>query len=162
MIKAVTQIRRITNTLTLAALLVVSLSMACWSQAVKADDIKLHGAGSSFVAPLIKRWIDEYKVSHRNFAISYDAVGSGEGVKRFLAEEVDFAGSDEILTDSEIGTTRNGAIMVPVTVGMIVVCTENSVRINYVTESPNVSGDDRSVRPLPGLVRLAVQVEEPT
>jgi DNA helicase HerA-like ATPase len=42
------------------------------------------------------------------------------------------------------------------------VCTENSVRIDYVTESPNVSGDDRSVRPLPGLVRLAVQVEEPT
>ena len=42
------------------------------------------------------------------------------------------------------------------------VCTENSVRIDYVTESPNVSGDDRSVLPLPGLVRLAVQVEEPT
>jgi hypothetical protein len=36
------------------------------------------------------------------------------------------------------------------------VCTENSVRIDYVTESPNVSGDDRSVLPLPGLVRLAV------
>jgi hypothetical protein len=31
-----------------------------------------------------------------------------------------------------------------------------------VTESPNVSGDDRSVLPLPGPVRLAVQVEEPT
>ena len=42
------------------------------------------------------------------------------------------------------------------------VCTENSVRIDYVIESPNVSGDDRSVLPLPGLVRLAVQVEEPT
>ena len=42
------------------------------------------------------------------------------------------------------------------------VCTENSVRIDYVTESPNVSGDDRSVLPLPGVVRLAVQVEEPT
>ena len=26
-------------------------------------------------------------------------------------------------------------------------CTENSVRIDYVTESPNVSGDDRSVLP---------------
>jgi hypothetical protein len=28
------------------------------------------------------------------------------------------------------------------------VCTENSARIDYVTESPNVSGDDRSVLPL--------------
>jgi hypothetical protein len=42
------------------------------------------------------------------------------------------------------------------------VCTENSVRIDYVTKSPNVSGDDRSVLPLPGFVRLAVQVEEPS
>jgi hypothetical protein len=42
------------------------------------------------------------------------------------------------------------------------VCTENSVRIDYVTESHNVSDDDRSVLPLPGPVRLAVQVEEPT
>ena len=42
------------------------------------------------------------------------------------------------------------------------VCTENFVRIDYVTESPNVSGDDRSVLPLPGPVGLAVQVEEPT
>ena len=40
--------------------------------------------------------------------------------------------------------------------------TENSVRIDYVTELPNVSGDDRSVLPLPGAVRLTVQVEEPT
>jgi hypothetical protein len=35
------------------------------------------------------------------------------------------------------------------------VCTENSIRIDYVTESPNLSGDDRAVLPLPGPVRLA-------
>ena len=45
---------------------------------------------------------------------------------------------------------------------VILVCTENSVHVDYVTESPNVNGDDRSVLPLPGFVRLAVQVEEPT
>ena len=33
---------------------------------------------------------------------------------------------------------------------------------DYVTESPNVSGDDRSVLPLADPTRLAVQVEEPT
>ena len=30
-----------------------------------------------------------------------------------------------------------------------VVCTENSIRVDYVTETPNVSGDDRPVLPLP-------------
>src|SRR6266436_10306373 len=42
------------------------------------------------------------------------------------------------------------------------VCTENSILIDYVTESPNVSGDDRSVMLLPDPVHLAVQVEEPS
>jgi 2,5-furandicarboxylate decarboxylase 1 len=46
--------------------------------------------------------------------------------------------------------------------GKLPVCTENSILVDYVSESPNVSGDDRSVLPLPGPVGLAIQVEEPT
>jgi cytochrome c-type biogenesis protein CcmH len=41
-------------------------------------------------------------------------------------------------------------------------CAENSVRIDLVTESPNVGDDGRAVMLLPDAVRLAVQVEEPT
>ena len=41
------------------------------------------------------------------------------------------------------------------------VCTENFVRIDLATESPNVIGDGRAVLLLAGTVRLAVQVEEP-
>ena len=59
------------------------------------------GVGSSFAAPLYTKWIEEYGVAHRNVSISYDSVGSGEGVKRFIANAVDFAGSDEILTETE-------------------------------------------------------------
>jgi hypothetical protein len=44
----------------------------------------------------------------------------------------------------------------------IVVCTENSILIDYVIESPNVSGDDRAALLLADPVRLAVQVKEPT
>ena len=39
--------------------------------------------------------------------------------------------------------------------------TENSIRVDHVSESPSVGDDDRAILPLPGLVRLAVQVEEP-
>jgi hypothetical protein len=42
------------------------------------------------------------------------------------------------------------------------VCTENLIRIDCVTESPNVSGDDRAALFLPGPARLALQAEEPT
>jgi hypothetical protein len=42
------------------------------------------------------------------------------------------------------------ALLMPVTV-----CTENSILIDYMTEPPNVSGDDRSAIILPDAVRLA-------
>src|SRR5207245_6095596 len=41
----------------------------------------------------------------------------------------------------------------------VAVCTENLIRIDCVTESPNVNGDDRALLPLPDLVRLAVQAK---
>jgi hypothetical protein len=40
--------------------------------------------------------------------------------------------------------------------------TENSIRVDNATESPNLSGDDRPVLPLLVPVRLAVQVEGST
>jgi hypothetical protein len=43
-----------------------------------------------------------------------------------------------------------------------VVCTENLIRIDCVTESPNVNGDDRALLPRPDPVRLTVQVKERT
>jgi hypothetical protein len=43
-----------------------------------------------------------------------------------------------------------------------IVCSENLILVDCVTESPNVNGDGRASLLLPDLVRLAVQVEEPT
>ena len=92
-----------------------------WAQAGKTSEtVSLHGAGSTFAAPLYKKWIEEYAVSHPNVSISYDVVGSGEGVKRFLANAVDFADSDEILSDSE-SAKAGGALMIPITAGMIAI-----------------------------------------
>jgi phosphate transport system substrate-binding protein len=103
------------------ASMIGSVSAPSWAQATKtSDSVALRGAGSTFAAPLYKKWIEEYAVSHPNVLISYDAVGSGEGVKRFLGDAVDFAGSDEILSDHE-SAQAGGAIMIPVTAGMIVI-----------------------------------------
>ena len=70
-----------------------------WSQSLATTTpVSLSGAGATLPAPLYKKWIAVYRASHPNVAIAYDAVGSGEGIKRFLAEAVDFAGSDEFLS----------------------------------------------------------------
>ena len=43
----------------------------------------------------------------------------------------------------------------------VIVCSENSLRIDLVTESPNVMGDDRPVKLSAGAARRAIQIEEP-
>ncbi len=104
------------------ALFVISLNSSMASAQVQRTPgtISLHGAGSTFAAPLYKKWIEAYTAGQQSLSMSYDVVGSGEGVRRFLAEAVDFAGSDEILTERE-SAQAGGAIMIPITAGMVVI-----------------------------------------
>lgn len=81
--------------------------------------VTLHGAGATFPAPLYLRWIEVYAKLNPNVAINYDAVGSGEGVKRFLANTVDFGGSDSAMTDEEIAQAEAGVTLVPATAGIL-------------------------------------------
>lgn len=104
----------------IAAISLSPLGVTSWAQSARSSgSISLQGAGSTFAALLYKKWIEEYRVAHPNVSISYDAVGSGEGVKQFIADKVDFAGSDEVLTEVEATKTHRGALMIPVTAGMI-------------------------------------------
>ncbi len=108
----------------IAAVFTLSIGLpvaAGWAEgAGTPSPISLSGAGATFPAPLYKKWIAVYQAAHRNVSIAYDAVGSGEGVKRFLAETVDFAGSDEVLSDSDAAKVEGGVATVPVTAGTIV------------------------------------------
>ncbi|NVO17205.1 MAG: phosphate ABC transporter substrate-binding protein PstS [Rhodoplanes sp.] len=94
---------------------------ASWAQgAGPAAPVSLRGAGATFPAPLYKKWISIYQASHPKVSIAYEAVGSGEGVKRLLAESVDFAASDEVLNAADAAKVGRGAATVPATAGMIV------------------------------------------
>ncbi len=82
----------------------------------------LTGAGATFLAPLYKRWIDEYVGAHPGESVTYDVVGSGAGIKRFLEGSVDFGASDAALSDDYLAKVdpNRGAVMVPMTAGMVV------------------------------------------
>jgi ABC-type phosphate transport system substrate-binding protein len=54
------------------------------------DALALRGAGSTFASLLYKKWIEAYRKAAPTVSISYDPVGSGEGIARFMAETVDF------------------------------------------------------------------------
>jgi phosphate transport system substrate-binding protein len=84
------------------------------------SETSLRGAGSTFSAALYKQWIETYHQAHPEISISYDAVGSGEGVRRFVAGSVDFGASDVALSDREAAEISRGTVTVASTAGMVV------------------------------------------
>ena len=84
------------------------------------SQMSLHGAGATFSAPLYNQWIEAYRQLRPAVSITYEAVGSGERVRRFIAGSVDFGASDVVLSDREAAQISRGAVMVPSTAGMVV------------------------------------------
>ena len=82
--------------------------------------ISLQGAGATFPAPLYQKWIEVYGKAHPEVTIDYQAVGSGEGIKQFLAGTVDFGASDAAMSDAQIAQAKAGAVLVPATAGILV------------------------------------------
>ena len=83
-------------------------------------NLSLHGAGSTFSAPLYKKWIEVYQQDHKQVSLSYDVVGSGEGITRFVHGSVDFGATDVLPSELMLSAVKRGVIPVPVTAGMIV------------------------------------------
>lgn len=98
----------------------VQAQTAATTAPVASGPVALRGAGATFPAPLYQKWIDVYAKANPTLAIEYQAVGSGEGVKRFLENSVDFGASDAALSDEQIAKAPRGATLVPATAGAIV------------------------------------------
>ncbi len=93
------------------------ISSSAWAQGGAKE---LSGAGATFPAPLYKKWIAEYQKTEPTTRIQYAPIGSGDGVKRFLADALDFGASDSAMSDEQIAAAKNGAVLIPVTAGEIV------------------------------------------
>jgi phosphate transport system substrate-binding protein len=88
--------------------------------------VLLKGAGATFPSLLYQRWFTIYQGSHPQAAIAYDAVGSGEGIRRFTGtnvkpeEAVDFGASDAAMSDEQMARVPQGVLLLPVTAGSVV------------------------------------------
>ncbi len=91
-----------------------------------ADVIVLRGAGATFPLILYKQWFSTYQHDHPGIHVTYEAVGSGEGVRRFIGrntkdkERVDFGASDAAMSDADMALVDRGALLLPVTAGSVV------------------------------------------
>jgi phosphate transport system substrate-binding protein len=77
---------------------------------------EIHGAGATFPAPVYHKWA-EHHIKRAASAVDYQAVGSGEGIKRIDTRAVDFAGSDMPLPPEELG--RKNLLQFPMLMGAV-------------------------------------------
>jgi phosphate transport system substrate-binding protein len=59
-------------------------------------------AGSSFVYPVMSRWISDYHAKNPNVQINYQSIGSGGGIQQLKKGLVGFAASDMALSDEQL------------------------------------------------------------
>jgi phosphate transport system substrate-binding protein len=79
----------------------------------------LNGAGASFPAALYQRWF--LQLASQGIRVNYQSVGSGAGVRQFVAGTVDFAASDVPMGREEISKVKRGVVQIPMTAGAIAV-----------------------------------------
>ena len=110
----------------LKSLLKVALTAAVASFMISgsatAGSMKITGAGASFPAPIYSEWFkDLAKTTHGDLKVDYQSIGSGSGIKNFIAHTVDFGASDAAMKQSEIDQVPEGVQLLPMTAGEIVI-----------------------------------------
>jgi phosphate transport system substrate-binding protein len=94
-----------------AAALVASLAVIMAGTAsARSSSATVKGAGSTFVAPLVTKWMSPVQ-SQLGLTLSYNAVGSGGGVSAITNKQVDFGASDAPLT--QFNPTCTSCVQIP-------------------------------------------------
>ena len=96
-----------------AATATIPLMVACGGSK---ETFQLSGAGATFPAPLYQAWFQTMAGETGN-QVNYQAVGSGSGVRQYMAGTVDFGASDGAVSDEK---QKIPMIHIPMTGGAIV------------------------------------------
>ncbi|MBV8049876.1 MAG: phosphate ABC transporter substrate-binding protein PstS [Acidobacteriaceae bacterium] len=79
-----------------------SKSLSSAPQAGGTNSNQIIGAGSTFIYPIMSRWISEFQSSHSGVQINYQSIGSGGGIQQLKKGLVDFGASDAALDDQQL------------------------------------------------------------
>lgn len=82
------------------------------------ESIMLSGAGSTFVYPVMTRWIQDFSQAHPNVRINYQSIGSGGGIQQVKQSTVDFGASDIALSDEMLAGMKP-VIQIPGSAGPV-------------------------------------------
>ena len=82
--------------------------------------VLLNAAGATFPYPIYGKWFEEFAKTDPDAQINYQPIGSGGGIRQFMAGTVDFGASDMPMTDEQIGKFKVKPLHFPTVLGGIV------------------------------------------
>ncbi len=113
----------VSNQRILLILLLATLAIApsCFSgRRGKGDAVKIQGAGSTFINPLMQKWVSEYGNLNPNIRIDYQSIGSGGGIKQVKERTIQFGATDVAMKDEDLASAPGPILHVPVVLGAVV------------------------------------------
>jgi phosphate transport system substrate-binding protein len=69
--------------------------------------VTVAGAGSTFVAPIATEWFRHFQMSHPGIQLTYQSVGSGEGIRQAIEGSVDFGATDGPMNKVELESYKS-------------------------------------------------------
>jgi phosphate transport system substrate-binding protein len=81
--------------------------------------VVLTGAGATFPFPLYSKWSQVY-AADKGVEINYQSIGSGGGIRQFIAKTVDFGASDGPMTDEQLAQAGARVLHIPMVAGAVV------------------------------------------
>jgi len=97
----------------------ISLLSSLGFAAAAGAQTAINGAGATFPAPFYQRAFAG--AAAKGIRVNYQSVGSGAGVRQFLAGTVDFAATDEPIKASEAARVKRGVVQFPAVGGTIAI-----------------------------------------
>lgn len=107
--------------LAIAALAIVGAGTSCTNKntaPVHSGGSAIIGAGSTFINPIMSRWIADFQQSHAGVQINYQSIGSGGGIEQLKKGLIDFGASDAALDDEQL-KQMSPVIQIPESAGPV-------------------------------------------
>ncbi|HMQ03289.1 MAG TPA: phosphate ABC transporter substrate-binding protein PstS [Pyrinomonadaceae bacterium] len=103
-------------------LIILSVLLAgCFSgRHSRGDSIKIQGAGSTFINPLMQKWVHEFGALEPSIKIDYQSIGSGGAIKQVKERTIQFGATDVAMSDEDLRSAPGELLHIPVILGAVV------------------------------------------
>lgn len=98
----------------------LTIAAIAFTACKSSENVQISGAGSTFVYPVMTRWIQDFSQAHPSVQINYQSIGSGGGIQQVKAGTVDFGASDAALDNDQL-SSMPAVIQIPETAGPVCV-----------------------------------------